>query len=43
VCLECHRELASLLEARKMRHPAPGDECTRCHNPHNSSKKNLLH
>ena len=42
VCLECHGELGSAAEAKRMKHPAPGVACTSCHNPHNSARRSLL-
>ncbi len=42
VCLECHGELGSATEAKRMKHPAPGVACTSCHNPHNSRQRSLL-
>ncbi len=41
VCFDCHDEFKGRV-ARTMRHPAPKDDCTSCHNPHNSRKRKLL-
>ncbi|HET6922917.1 MAG TPA: cytochrome c3 family protein [Anaeromyxobacteraceae bacterium] len=41
ICFDCHDEFKGSL-ARKMRHPPPKDDCTSCHNPHNSRKRKLL-
>ena len=41
ICFDCHDEFKGTI-GRTMRHPAPKDDCTRCHNPHNSKKRKLL-
>ncbi len=41
LCFDCHDEFRGVVKL-KMRHPAPREACTRCHNPHNSRKQKLL-
>ncbi len=41
LCFDCHDEFKASLGPR-MQHPPPRDECTQCHNPHNSTRRKLL-
>jgi len=42
LCFDCHTDFAEMLAQRKVTHPPAAQECTNCHNPHNSRNKNLL-
>ena len=42
LCFDCHDEFKGIVQTRKMKHAVPREECTRCHNPHNSARRSLL-
>ena len=42
ICLGCHEDLRKILKARYVHPLLKTGECSRCHNPHTSSHKNLL-
>lgn len=43
ICTGCHRQIGKLLEMRRVVHRPVADNCTHCHNPHNSPYRLLLH
>jgi predicted CXXCH cytochrome family protein len=42
LCFGCHVETQEAMEAAAVSHAAAVDDCTSCHNPHNSARRRLL-
>lgn len=42
LCLSCHTGMTLTTATQTLAHPAGGQHCTQCHNPHQSRERNLL-
>jgi predicted CXXCH cytochrome family protein len=45
LCFDCHDDFKgnAAVKLQKARHPGGSTACIKCHNPHNSKKRKLLH